>query len=116
MIKLETRPLTREAVYVNEVGGLSDSDIARATGVSKSTARAWLSGTRSPTGERAERLIELAALVKRLESVMDPDYIAIWLRKPVLALDDSKPLDLIAHGDYRRVANLIAGLEGTIAS
>ena len=72
----------REARFVSEVGHLSDSDIARATGAAPSTARAWLAGTRAPTGERAERLVELSALVERLTRVIDPSYIAVWLRKP----------------------------------
>ena len=82
-----------------------------ATGAAASTARAWLAGTRGPSGERAERLIELSALVERLVPVMDPSYIAVWLRKPVPALGDDKPLDVIARGEYRRVARLISALE-----
>jgi transcriptional regulator with XRE-family HTH domain len=109
-------PMQREALYVNEVAKLSDADLARATGAAKSTSRAWLNGSRSPTGERAERLIELSALVERLERLMDADYIAVWLRKPVPALDDEKPLELIGRGEYRRVARLISELEGTTAS
>jgi transcriptional regulator with XRE-family HTH domain len=108
--------LMREAAHLSEVGGLSDADIARATGAAKSTSRAWLNGSRSPTGERAERLIELSALVERLERLMEPDYIAIWLRKPVPALGDEKPLEVIGRGEYRRVARLISELEGTTAS
>lgn len=104
-------PFTREAEFVNEMGHLSDGDIARATGAAPSTARAWLAGTRTPTGERAERLIELSALVERLTRVMDPSYIAVWLRKPVPALDDDKPLDVIGRGDYRRVARIVSALE-----
>jgi transcriptional regulator with XRE-family HTH domain len=108
--------MQREAAYVNGVAKLSDADLARATGAAKSTSRAWLNGSRSPSGERAERLIELSALVERLERLMEPAYIAIWLRRPVPALDDEKPLDLIGRGEYRRVARLISELEGTTAS
>jgi hypothetical protein len=42
---------------------------------------------------------------------MDPSYIAVWLRKPVPALDDDTPLDVIGRGDYRRVAKLVSALE-----
>jgi hypothetical protein len=42
---------------------------------------------------------------------MDPSYIAVSQRKPVRALDDDKPLEVIARGDYRRVAKLISALE-----
>lgn len=104
-------PFVREAAFVNEVGRLSDSDIARATGAAASTVRAWLAGTRGPTGQRAERLVELSALVERLTRVMDPSYIAVWLRKPVPALDDDKPLEVIGRGEYRRVAKIVSALE-----
>lgn len=104
-------PFVREAAFVNEVGRLSDSDIARATGAAASTVRAWLAGTRGPTGQRAERLVELSALVERLTRVMDPSYIVVWLRKPVPALDDDKPLEVIGRGEYRRVARIVSALE-----
>src|SRR5215207_4354270 len=67
---LTTHPLIREAVYLHEIAQLSDADIARATGVARSTARAWLAHTRSPTGDRGERLIELSAMVERLARLM----------------------------------------------
>jgi len=108
---LASAPLVREAVYLHDVAQLSDADIARATGVARSTARAWLSHTRSPTGQRAERLIELSALVERLARVMDTAYISVWLRKPVPALREKKPIDLIASGKYLRVAELVSALE-----
>ena len=95
---------------------MSDDDLARATGTARSTARAWLSERNVPTGERAERLIELGALVDRLELLIERDYIPIWLRKPVPALGDDKPLDVIGRGQYRKVARLISELEGTTAS
>lgn len=104
-------PLVREAVYLHDIAKLSDADIARATGVAQSTARAWLAHTRSPTGERAERLIELSSLVERLARVMDPAYIAVWLRKPTPALEERKPIDVIASGDYVSVARLVSALE-----
>jgi uncharacterized protein (DUF2384 family) len=104
-------PLVREAVYLHEIARLTDADIARATGVARSTARAWLAHTRSPTGERAERLIELSALVERLARVMEPSYIAVWLRRPVPALQERKPIDVIASGKYMDVAELVSALE-----
>jgi transcriptional regulator with XRE-family HTH domain len=110
-----TGVLNREAARIRDATGLSDADVARATGAAQSTARAWLNGTRAPTGDRAERLIELSALVERLERLMEPDYIAVWLRKPVPALDDEKPIDLLGRGDYLRVARLISELESPTA-
>jgi hypothetical protein len=48
--------------------------------------------------------------------VMQPAYVPVWMRKPVPLLDDDKPLDVIAAGDYRRVSRVLAGLEASGAS
>jgi uncharacterized protein (DUF2384 family) len=109
------KTLLRETSYLTDIG-LSDADLARATGAAKSTARAWIKETNVPTGARAERIIELATMVERLERVMERDYISVWLRKPMPMLDEEKPLDLIGRGDYRRVGQVISGLEDPGAS
>lgn len=90
---------------------MTDRQIATATGARPSTVRDWLSGRSAPTGVRADRLVELAEMTDRLARVMQADYIPIWLSRPLEALDDDKPVELLARGDYRRVARLIAELE-----
>ena len=85
--------------------------IAAATGAKPSTVRGWLAGRSEPTGARAERLIELAEMIERLALVVQPESIPIWLQRPILALDDEKPIEFIARGEYRRVAKLIAEIE-----
>ena len=104
-----------EATHIQKVGHLSAADIARATGANETTVRAWLRGSRSPTGARAERLAELSTIVERLARVMQPTYVPVWMRKPVPLLDDDKPLDVIAAGDYRRVSRVVASLEAPAA-
>jgi hypothetical protein len=42
---------------------------------------------------------------------MRADAIPVWLNKPVPSLEHDKPVDVIARGDYRRVADVLAGLE-----
>jgi hypothetical protein len=103
--------LLEEARRVHDISGLSDRLIAAATGAKPSTVRGWLAGRSEPTGVRAERLIELSELVGRLARVLRADAIALWLQRPALALDDDKPVELIARGEYRRVAKLIAEIE-----
>jgi hypothetical protein len=100
-----------EAIHVHDTGHLSDRDIARATGAAPSTVR-----RSAPRGVRAERLAELSSLVERLARVIRPAYIPVWLSKPIPALNDDKPIDRIAKGDYRAVARLISGLEDPGAS
>lgn len=104
-------PLLEDAQRVHDVAGLSDRMIATATGAKPSTVRGWLAGRSEPTGARAERLIELAEMIKRLALVLRPESIPVWLQRPILALDDEKPIELIARGEYRRVAKLIAEIE-----
>src|SRR3972149_10779150 len=92
----------KEAQRVHRQAPLSDHLIARATTAKPSTVRAWLAGRTTPTGARAERLVELAEIVDRLRRVVEPDYIPIWLMKPVEALGDEKPIELIARGGVAR--------------
>lgn len=108
-----TTAFASEAAHIRDIGHLSAADIARATGADETTARAWLREERSPSGDRAERLFELSSLVERLVTVMQPEYVPVWLRKPNTQLEDDKPLDAIASGDYRRVSRVIAALETT---
>jgi uncharacterized protein (DUF2384 family) len=104
-------PLLEDAQRVHDIPGLSDRLIASATGAKPSTVRGWLAGRSEPTGARAERLIELAEMIKRLSQVVRPESIPVWLQRPILALDDEKPIELIARGQYRKVAKLISEIE-----
>jgi DNA-binding transcriptional regulator YiaG len=104
-------PLLEDAQRVHDTAGLSDRMIAAATGAKPSTVRGWLAGRSEPTGARAERLIELAEMIKRLTLILRPESIPVWLQRPILALDDEKPIELIARGEYRKVAKLIAEIE-----
>lgn len=102
-----------EAARIAELGNLTVPDISRATGAHETTVRAWLRDDHSPSGDHAERLAELSAIVERLARVMDATYIPVWMRKPIALLDDDKPLDVIAEGEYRRVSRVVAGLESS---
>lgn len=104
-------PLLQEAHRVHDVAGLSDRMIAAATGAKPSTVRGWLAGRSEPSGVRAERLIELSEMTSRLAAVVRREAIALWLNRPIVALDDDKPIELIARGEYRRVAKLISEIE-----
>lgn len=100
-----------EAIRIHRVAHLSDRLIAEAVGAKPSTVRDWLKGRSSPTGIRARRLAELAEITDRLARVVDARYIPVWLVKPIEALDDYAPVELIAAGQGRQVARLISGLE-----
>ncbi len=103
--------LTVEAQRMRDGAHLSDALIAKATGARPSTVRDWFAGRSSPTGTRAERLIELSEMTDRLGRVMKAEYIPVWLQRPVPVLHDEKPIEMLARGDYRPVADVIADLE-----
>jgi hypothetical protein len=90
--------------------------LARATGADATAVRAWLPGTRSPSGRYAERLAELSSIAERLSRVARAEPIRVWLLKPGVALGDDKPLVVIARGDYRRVTQLISAVESPAVS
>lgn len=100
-----------EAAHIHEIAGVSPTTIGLATGADPSTVRSWIAGKSSPSGKRAERLTELSALVERLVLVMRPDYVPVWLIKPLVALADEKPVSAIADGHYKAVSRVVAGLE-----
>ena len=100
-----------EAVRMRADAGLTTRQIARATGAAASTVRDWLGLRSQPRGSRAERIAELSEIVDRLGRVMSRDYIPVWLNKPIEALGDAKPLDLIPPGAFRRVARVVAAVE-----
>lgn len=91
--------------------GVGTGDIAVAVGAQPATVNAWARATRRPTGEKRDRFMELVALVDRLERVMAPRYVPLWLLKPVPALDDRRPIELLSKGRYRDVSKLVAELE-----
>lgn len=101
----------QEAIRIHELAQLSDAEIGLAVGAAPSTVRDWFAGRSSPTGKRKDRLAELAEVVDRLTRIVDPEYIPVWMSKPIEALDDRKPIQLIARGQARRVAKVISGLE-----
>jgi uncharacterized protein (DUF2384 family) len=100
-----------EALRIHDLAHLSDAQIGRAVGAAPSTVRDWLALRSSPSGTRAERVAELAEVVDRLARIVEVEYIPVWLSKPIEALDDRKPLDLIARGQARRVAQVVSELE-----
>lgn len=100
-----------EAVRIRRMAPLTERDIARATGAGVSTVSAWLHRSRAPRGQRAERLVELSALVERLAVVLEPDYVPVWLNRPLAALGHRKPIEVIAAGGYEEVSRIVAGLE-----
>jgi uncharacterized protein (DUF2384 family) len=100
-----------EVEKIKALAPLTDADIARALGASPATVAAWRARRQVPRGRRARRLVELSALVERLAGVIDPDYIPVWLNKPVPRLENRAPAAVLAAGGYEQVSGAIGELE-----
>ena len=106
----------KEAAFVHDEAYLSSEDIAAATGAAPSTARAWVARRRFPWGTRGRGIAGVSRFSGRLLRVLDPEYIPVWMNKPVPALDDRKPIELISGGEYLRVARIVSALEEPVAT
>ena len=104
------------AAYAEEVKrvrslGVETGDIAEATGAELGTVSSWARAKRQPSAMFRTRLLELIALVDRLSATMNPDYVALWLNRPLPALGDETPVAALGQGRYKEVSKLVAELE-----
>jgi hypothetical protein len=103
-----------QAIHLRDSVPLTERDLAIATGAPQATVAAWLAGAAAPEGAYADRLIELAVIVQRLARTMTADAIPGWLNTAVPVLDGQRPLELIAAGQYERVAQVVASFESAV--
>jgi uncharacterized protein (DUF2384 family) len=54
---------------------------------------------------------QLSAIIERLATVLDQEYVPVWLNRPLVALDHRKPIDVLASGGYEELSRIVAGLE-----
>jgi hypothetical protein len=103
-----------QAIDLRDSVSLAEQDLAIATGASQATVAAWLAGIAAPDGAHAGRLIELAVIVRRLARTMTADATPGWLNTAVPVLDGQQPLELIAGGQYERLARGVASFEAPV--
>lgn len=108
--------LHRELSRVASAFELSARDVATATGAAPSTARAYLTGSVAPAAARRDRVAALIAVSEQAAAVMDRGYVALWLAKPVPALDGATPLEAIGGGDASEVVRLLRGIDAAVAA
>jgi len=96
---------------LNEVGGLSGTDIANIADVSKATVSRWKAGTVKPQPSTQLVLSDLYFVVGRLREYYSADEIRIWLyaRHPQLA--GERAIDLINQNRSEDVLRIIDRLD-----
>jgi transcriptional regulator with XRE-family HTH domain len=83
--------------------GLTEADLALATGTDARTARRWLAGEVSPQRRNKERIDDLRAIVEELEDSLTPKGIRQWLRARNRVLDGERPIERLGRRDFDAV-------------
>lgn len=86
--------------------GLTERDLADATGASTRTVRRWTKAARTnqmavrmrPETER--HLDDLRSIVDLLKTTMDDQGVKDWLHARNYYLDHRRPIDVLRQGDY----------------
>lgn len=102
----------QEAIrFVESVGELSDADAAKLLEAKTATVRSWRTGSREPGESAARRILAVHDLFERIATIVQPDRIPAWIRRPIPGLDRRSVLDVLEAGDIPAVDTLVAGLE-----
>lgn len=89
----------------------SDAAVGRSLGVDPSQVSRWRQG-QEPSDPYWDRLVDLFAVVQKLEGYYAPERVRDWLEGPNLHLGDRAPLYLVRHG---RTGDVIDAIRATKA-
>lgn len=103
------------ALKIRSQFGLSREELSRLIGYSVRSITSWENGAEITQSAR-KPLAELDRLFEGLAGIMREDSIPTWLQKNVPALDNQKPLEVIATGHIDWIWQLIYSLAGGVTS
>lgn len=92
--------------------GITRTELSKAVGAAERTVQTWAAGTSTPTGKRAQRLLDVQLIVRMLGDTYTREGIRIWLNARNRNLGLRRPIDLLEMGDIDTVleeANRISG-------
>lgn len=92
--------------------GITRTELSKAVGAAERTVQTWAAGTSTPTGKRAQRLLDVQLIVRLLSDTYTREGIRIWLNSRNRNLGLRRPMDLLEEGDIDAVleeANRISG-------
>lgn len=98
MATLEAHATDRTIMMLDRLRGIFESDagIARAIGVDPAQVSRWRRG-QEPSEPAWDGLVDLFAVVSKLEGFYAPSHVRAWLEGPNAHLGDRSPLYLIRH-------------------
>ena len=99
---------------LDENGGLSGTDIANFTDVSKSTVHRWANGAVAPKPETQLFLSDLHYIVQRLDEYYSPEEVRTWLYARHPQLEGERAIDVILNDDSARVLAILDRLDADV--
>jgi uncharacterized protein (DUF2384 family) len=99
---------------LNEVGGLTGTDIANITSVSKATVSRWKAGGVRPQPNAQLVLSDLHFIVGRLREFYSPSEIRAWLYARHPQLNGERAIDLINSNRSEEVLRVLDRLEADV--
>lgn len=107
--------VTHYADVMTEVQrALTLAEIAEATGVKARQVSNWAAGIHLPRGDARDQLLRLHYLLRRLNAVLEPEGVDIWLHGPNRNLDWKAPIELLAEGRFEPVSQELKRLEEAV--
>ncbi len=83
--------------------GLTEADIAAATGADTRSVRRWTAERPSRPVRHERQIDDLRAIVEVLADSLTEAGVRQWLRARNRSLKGERPLDVLARGEYERV-------------
>jgi hypothetical protein len=112
MATVERHTTDRTVMMLERLRGVftSDAEVARAIGVDPAQLSRWRKG-QEPSESAWDRLVDLFAVVSKLEGFYSPSHIRAWLDGANAHLAERSPLYLIRHGESGEVISAIHALK-----
>ena len=99
---------------LNALGGLSGTDIANITDVSKATVSRWKAGTVRPQPDTQLVLSDLHFIVQRLSEYYRADDIRTWLYARHPQLDGKRAIDVINQNRSEDILRILDRLDSDV--
>lgn len=99
-----TYPLVVRAI---RSAGLTNAEIAGATGVRERQVQNWASGQSRPRDASRDRLVDVHYLIQQLAEVYKPEGVDIWLHARNRGFDGERPIDLLSRGEFKPVLDAV---------
>lgn len=113
-MKAKLGAMPRYIDELNELGGLSGTDIANIADVSKATVSRWKAGAVKPQPNTQLVLSDLHFIVQRLSEYYSADEVRTWLYARHPQLEGRRAIELINQNQSEDVLRILDRLDADV--